>query len=366
MPPDAAVLLGLLAAGVAFGLTPLVARLASRAGAVDHPGERKVHTTTIPRWGGLPVLAGIAVSVGAALLLYPAIAATDHWDGRFLAVFAAGSVAVFAVGALDDLYRLRAPAKLAVQTVAAILIIAVGLRMRVMTNPLTGDAVTLGWLGVPATLLWILLVTNAWNLVDGLDGLAAMLGVIAAVTFALVLIVQHRDASLLFVIPLLGALLGFLPYNMAPARIFLGDSGSYLIGYQIAVISLVSNHKAVASFAVFGPLVVVGLPLADTLIAIARRAFRSGSVPVRERVAGIFRADREHLHHRALARGWSSRKTLTVFSLTAALMGLGGLAITFVRDPRLGGLLLLLAVIFVILFYQRVGSGTDPGEVGPT
>jgi UDP-GlcNAc:undecaprenyl-phosphate GlcNAc-1-phosphate transferase len=264
-----------------------------------------------------------------------------------------GTAIVIAIGVLDDCYQLSALPKFAVQIAAAYLAWRNGGGFSLITNPFSGESVPLGWLGLPATLFWIVLVTNAWNLIDGLDGLAATLGFIACAIFATLLLMRQQDAALVFVLPLLGALLGFLPHNLNPARIFLGDSGSYLIGHQLALLSIITGQKGIASVAIFGPLAILGLPIIDTFLAIGRRLLRRDSVTFKERLIGIFQADRSHLHHQALDRGWSPGKALVILAGISLAIGLFGLWATFSREPRLGAVLVLIAGLLVYILYSH-------------
>lgn len=352
--PPTLLLAGLAALLTTWLLTRPVWRAALRWGAVDEPGPRKVHADTRPRWGGLAVAAGIAAGLAVVANLRP----VDLFDEPgILGGLIGGSLLVLAVGAWDDRRRLRAPVKFAVQLAAATLAWWCGIRFGAVTHPLTGLPVELGWLSVPLTLGWLVLVTNAWNLIDGLDGLAALLGFIASVLFAAALIVRQVDASLVLVVPLVGALAGFLPRNLPPARGFLGDSGSYLIGFQLAALAILTGQKGITGFAVFGPLLVLALPVIDTLVTMLRRLVRHRNL------ADMFRPDRGHIHHRALAAGIRVRDTVAALALLGMLLGLGGLAVTMVRDLRLGMLLLLVGGLALVLFYAgTVAPETETGR----
>lgn len=337
-------------AATAWFVTPWVARAAHALGAIDLPDARKIHTGAVPRLGGAAVAAAIAVGIAVSIASEQLLQRLD--DGTLIGLLG-GALLVFAVGARDDVRRLGALPKLAVQIAAAVLAWHLGIRIEVVTVPWTGEVASLGAWSLPVTLLWIVLVTNAWNLIDGLDGLAATLGLIAAGVFTIILVVRQADHDLALVLPLVGALLGFLPFNWHPARIFLGDSGSYLIGFYLAAISILSGQKGVTSFAIFGPIAILGLPLMDTSLAVLRRLLRSEAGPLEARLRSVLTADREHLHHRALARGWSSSKAVAVLALLAAILGGAGLAMTFVRSPRVAGLAALIAVLLVLMLYSQ-------------
>lgn len=348
--PAYAILTAVIAGLVAFLACPWVIKLAWRVGAIDKPGPRKVHAKPIPRFGGVTVFLG-CLAGWALLLVYPDALSTEY--AAFVPSFALGTIMVFAIGVLDDCYQLSALPKFAMQIAAAYLAWYNGGGFSLITNPFSGESVPLGWLGLPATLFWIVLVTNAWNLIDGLDGLAATLGFIACAIFATLLLMRQQDAALVFVLPLLGALLGFLPHNLNPARIFLGDSGSYLIGHQLALLSIITGQKGIASVAIFGPLAILGLPIIDTFLAIGRRLLRRDSLTLKERLVGVFQADRSHLHHQALDRGWSPGKALAILAGISLAIGLFGLWATFSREPRLGAVLVLIAGLLVYILYSH-------------
>lgn len=348
--PAYAILTAVLAGLVAFLTCPWVIKLAWRVGAVDKPGPRKIHAEPIPRLGGIAVFLG-CIAGWVLLLIYPRALSTEY--AAFIPGFAMGTAMVFAIGILDDCYQLSAVPKFTVQLAAAYLAWHNGGGFTLITNPFSGESIPLGWLGLPATLFWIVLVTNAWNLIDGLDGLAATLGFIACAIFATLLLMRQQDAALIFVLPLLGSLLGFLPHNLNPARIFLGDSGSYLIGHQLALLSIITGQKGITSVAIFGPLAILGLPIIDTFLAIARRLLRRDHVSLKARLVGIFQADRSHLHHQALDRGWSPGKALAILASISFVIGLFGLWATFSREPRLGAALLLIAGLLVYLLYSH-------------
>lgn len=348
--PGYALLTAAVAFAVAFLATPWVIKLAWRVGAIDRPGPRKIHAEPMPRFGGVTVFAGCLA--GWALLWLNA--STFHGAlGAFIPGFAIGSLMVFAIGVVDDCHPLPAPPKFAVQIAAAVLAWHNGVAITHVTNPFSGESLALGAFGLPATIFWIVLVTNAWNLIDGLDGLAATLGFIACAIFAALLLMRQQDAALIFAIPLLGALLGFLPHNLNPARVFLGDSGSYLIGHQLALLSIMSGQKGIAGFAIFAPLAILGLPIVDTILAVGRRLLRRDQLSLRDRLAGIFQADRSHLHHQALDRGWSPGKALLILSGISLAIGLFGLWVTFSREPRLGAVLLIIGILLVYILYSQ-------------
>ncbi len=333
----------ILAFGVAWVVTPAVAKKAFAWGAVDLPGPRKVHQKVMPRLGGLALY--LAFLAGAPLVIKPASL------GQMGCGLLVGATLIIFVGVLDDIIGLSPWLKLLGQAVAAASILPFGIIISFLTNPLNGELITLGWLGIPITLFWVVAVTNAINLVDGLDGLAGGVSCIAALTVAAVGWTQWKifgaagQQEVIFLALLLAAvLLAFLRYNFYPARIFLGDSGAMFLGFVLAAISVMGLTKSVTAVSVFVPLLVLGIPLTDTAFAVVRRCHQRRS---------IFQADREHLHHLLLTLGLSHRQTVLVVYGISALLGLSALAINLI-SPDYAMLLLLILAAAAIVGLNRV------------
>jgi UDP-GlcNAc:undecaprenyl-phosphate/decaprenyl-phosphate GlcNAc-1-phosphate transferase len=333
-------LVGALAAVVTFVLTPVVRWLSLKIGAVDQPGDRKVHARPTPTLGGFAILIGIFVAVGASMLL-PAHNGVDFKElltqsSQPLGI-AAGAFVIFALGAVDDLRALPAPVKLAGQVFAAGILFLSGVKMQILLLP--GGAASLGDdVAVLVTVVWIVAMVNAVNLVDGLDGLAAGIVAIAAAAF-FVYTYQLNQASGDFAtaapvicIAIVGACLGFLRHNFHPARIFMGDSGSMLLGLVLGAATVVgvgnpspvlqnsTSEVFLAYFPLLIPLAVVAIPILDALFAIVRRARRRRSV---------FHADKEHIHHRLMDLGHGHRAAVVVMYVWSALAAGAGLGFTF-------------------------------------
>jgi UDP-GlcNAc:undecaprenyl-phosphate GlcNAc-1-phosphate transferase len=330
-------LLFAIALAASLGLTPLVGRLARRVGAMDRPEARKVHARSLPRFGGLAVvLAAAAAVVAARALGVPSGAGPDADRAVWLPIVVGGAI-VFGTGLLDDLRPLAAPVKLGAEIAAAAAAIALGVRVERVT--VLGETHDLGWAVVPFTLLWIVGLTNAFNLVDGLDGLAVGLAIIASGTCAVILIARGDVAGATALVALIGALGGFLPYNWSPARIFLGDGGSLLLGYVLAVTSITGTLKGAAALALSVPLMIFALPLVETAsTAVRRLAERPATGPrppasmdLARRLRRLVEPDRAHLHHRLVDRGLGQRSVVLVFYLLAA--GLSALALASARVP---------------------------------
>lgn len=287
--------------------------LALRLGVVDHPERRKMHQIPIPLMGGLAIFTAFFLVSAAALAAAPDLDASEI---RAYLGLVAGGLLILLLGIYDDVKGLKAPAKFMGQTLAALVVVSAGAKIDLFTNPL-GASVHLGWVGVPLAVFWIVGVTNAVNLIDGLDGLALGIGGIAALGLFAVSVGANSFLATLC-IALAGASLGFLRHNFYPARIFLGDSGSMLIGFSLAVIGLLGSYKSSTAAVLFLPIIVLGVPLFDTVFAIFRRA---------QRRVSPFKADREHIHHRLVRIGLHHRNVVLVLYFVCAYLALTAFSI---------------------------------------
>lgn len=329
--------LGGSAAVIALVVTPLVRLLALRIGVVDEPGGRRVHQGAVPRLGGVAVLvAGVGALVLARALGLEvfAVLLSYGWSLQWLL---AGTLLMVAVGVADDVWGLGPAPKLAVEILAAFMALAGGYGFTAVTNPFTGGYIQLGTLGGLFTLLWVVGITNAFNLIDGLDGLAAGTGLIASVTLLVVSLIEGRPDATLLAATVAGALAGFLYFNFSPASIFLGDSGSLLLGYLLAVVSVQSLQKGATTVVIIAPILALGLPILDTLLAVARRFLVSG-------FASIFRADQEHIHHRLVDMGMTQRRAVLVLYAVCVALGLMAFLAVTVRGLGKGVVVGVLAL----------------------
>jgi UDP-GlcNAc:undecaprenyl-phosphate/decaprenyl-phosphate GlcNAc-1-phosphate transferase len=365
-----------VAAAVTYLLTPVARRFAVRSGAVAEPRDRDVHAVPTPRLGGLAMYAGVCAAFLVAHAL-PSLSRVFRYSD-VLAVVVAGGVIVL-LGAADDRWGIDAVTKLAGQVVAAGVMVLLGLQILVLTLPGVG-ALSLGPEAVLLTVLLALLTVNAINFIDGLDGLAAGVGAIAALAFFAYSyslsagvagvtegVAQERiTAPTLIAVVLAGACLGFLPHNFNPARVFMGDSGSMLIGLMLAaaVVSLTgqvdyAGLTAASSFPVLLPLLlpvaVLAVPLVDLLLAVVRRT-RAGRSP--------FAPDKEHLHHRLLEIGHSHARAVLIMYFWTALLAFGAVAVSLGGGPlpllAVTGTLLALALVVASLPRLR-GSRAGQG-----
>jgi UDP-GlcNAc:undecaprenyl-phosphate GlcNAc-1-phosphate transferase len=315
-----------VALGVSAAIMPAVIRWAHRRGAVDRPGGRRVHQGEIPRLGGIGIFLGFVAGTGATLLVSgTTLRLSEPEEYRWYGA-AIGACLIFAAGLFDDLFEFRASTKVLFQALAAVIAVASGASIDAVNLPV-GGTLTLGFWGPVVAVGWILLVTNAINLIDGLDGLAGGIALIITTTIASVALAMGRFSVVVLAVALAGALLGFLRYNFPPARIFMGDAGSQFLGFTLALISMRGSQKGATLVAILVPLLAFGLPLMDLATTILRRVWddRSGNrfsvVAIVRRVA---QADRRHLHHNLLDLGLHPIRAVLTLYLIAALFAFSG------------------------------------------
>lgn len=328
-------------------ITPWVTRLGIRLKIVDQPEMRKIHHRPVPRIGGLAIYLAF---YGTLLpMLFPSIAERALLlerlanEPRLIAV-AVGSAVAFGLGLYDDNRGLGPWTKFGIQAVAALIAYWGGIQIQVIQLPKIG-LIDFGWIGLPITVFWILLVINAVNLIDGLDGLAAGVSFFVCTILVVLCVIGRNYLVAAVLAALAGAILGFLRYNFNPATIFMGDGGSYFLGYMLATMSVIGSIKSHATVALLIPVIALGVPLIDTMWTTVRR-FVVGK--------GIFQPDRHHLHHRLLAMGFNQRHAVLLLYGVSILMGAVALLLVNVRDERAGLILLVLAVL-VILGIRRLG-----------
>lgn len=311
-------LIALLAAfSVVMICTPIVRTIALRCGKVDLPSARKVHQQPIPRLGGITICTGTLVAllitcVLGALNLFP------HEAIPGIIGVGLGSICFFLIGLVDDLIGLSPITRLVLQCGVASLAWLIGVRIEFLSLPGLG-LIQLGWLGLPLTVIWLTGVVNAINWIDGLDGLASGVSGIAAVVLSIICLHTGQLAPALIMLALSGSLLGFLFYNFNPAQIFMGDGGSYFIGFLLASVGVIGLAKSATATAILLPFLILGVPIFDMTAVIITRLC-GGSSP--------FTADKRHLHHRLLKAGLSHR--LTVLVIYTIALWVGSLAIAFV------------------------------------
>jgi UDP-GlcNAc:undecaprenyl-phosphate GlcNAc-1-phosphate transferase len=332
-----------VATATSAALTPVVRRLGIRVGAVSHPGGRHIHQTPIPRLGGLSI--GIAFFAPLLLLCFvkSSVATVFRAEAQRSIGLLLGAILMTTVGALDDWRGVRALYKLYVQIAAGVIAFAFGFRIGAVQLPVVG-VLEMGVFELPITVLWIIAIVNAVNLIDGLDGLAGGVVFFAAFTNLVVAYLSNSVFVSLLMASLLGAVLGFLFYNFNPARIFMGDSGSYFLGFILATSSITGQlQKASTAVALLVPIVSLGVPILDTMLAIVRRFLQRRS---------IFSPDRGHIHHRLLDMGLTHRRAVLLIYGVCLTFASAAIAIALGRSWQVGAALLgsSLAVVALVRF----------------
>ena len=337
------VVAALAAAAIAFALTPLVGRLAHIVGAVDMPGRRKVHSRPMPRLGGLAVVLSIASVWSASTVFLGPVLPMELARGLSL-----GVLPLLAISIVDDIRGASAWQKFLAQVLSAS--IAVGFGVSLGTEVHLFGPIHLGVLAVPLSILWLVGVTNAFNLIDGLDGLSAGLALIAAVSMAAVFGLVDQPAMAGAALVMACALAGFLPYNLHPARSFLGDTGATAIGFCLGAFALKGGSTLSSGFAALVPVFIMGLPIADTLIAMARRAVRR----FERRRGGLFDPDRNHIHHRLLALGVDHGRAVVVLYCAGATLAAAAFGSMFLKAQD-AALVIVALVVAGFVGVHRLG-----------
>lgn len=331
---------------VSFALTPAVKRLAVKIDAIDVPKDgRRMHKEAIPLIGGLAIFAGFLIS---ALVFTVFLHGTLEGEKairyslqcREILGMLIGATVMVVLGIFDDKYALGAKLKLGIQIVAALIPVLCGIRIeRIILPFIKSGGFEFGWLSYPLTVLWIVALTNAVNLIDGLDGLAAGVSAIASLSIFFVALMQHEYVIAILTAALVGACFGFLPYNFHPASIFMGDTGSTFLGFVMASVSVMGLFKihAIISFAV--PFIAFGIPIFDTSFAIFRRL---------KEHRPIMSPDRGHLHHRLIDKGFSHREAVLIIYAICVLLGV--IAVLSFRSKPMALGVAVLGVIAALVF----------------
>ncbi len=323
----------LLAFVLSLATTPISMKIAFKVGALDKPKKRGMHTKVMPRAGGLAIFTGFSVAVLFLLHNVPENQQQTIWG------LLAGALLITVLGFFDDIYGLRPRTRIVVQLLAALIAVATGTQITDITAPFFGK-INFGIFSNVITIFWIIGVTNAVNLLDGLDGLATGVASIASGTLMIIAVLFGdpllAGLPILLTAALAGSCLGFLPYNFNPAKIFMGDTGSTFLGYSLAVISVQTMLKTYTALTLVVAVIVLALPIADTLFAIVRRTMNHR--PISE-------GDRGHLHHRLIDKGLSQRKAVLTLYFVSALFGLAAILIVL---QDIWAAAILLAVMFTV------------------
>lgn len=323
----------LIALVSSFLLTYPVKKLALKIGAVDFPNYRKIHKEVKPRLGGLAIFLGALLG---GLYLWPK---HEHLPEILL-----GAIVILITGAVDDRFQIKPVVKLTGQLIAASFLVSSGLIIERVTLPVIG-MIDLGFFSVLITVLWVVGITNAINLIDGLDGLATGVTTIALISIFIMALIDAQVVPAFLCIVLIGANIGFLFHNFYPAKIYMGDTGSNFLGFMVAVVSMLGLFKNVAFLSFIVPIIVLAVPIFDTIVAIIRRA---------KNKENIMAADNKHLHYQLIRAGYSHRKTVLIIYVFSAVFG--ALAILFSTADKLFSLIIaLIALFFLHIFAELAG-----------
>lgn len=309
----------------AFITTPFVKKIALRIKAVDKPDSRKIHKYSMPRMGGLSIIAGF---IAGLLILKP--------GSVFLPSVLLGALVIVFTGILDDKYNLSPFAKLVGQIIAAIIVVSSGLTIGKITLPFAGP-IYLGLLDYPVTIFWIVGITNAINLIDGLDGLAAGVSTIALSSILVMAVLHNQTVVVMLCVIIIGSVLGFLPFNFYPAKIFMGDTGALFLGYMISIVSMLGLFKNIALFSFVIPVIILAIPIFDTFFAIIRRIVNGQK---------ITSPDKQHLHYRLLEMGFSHRATVLI--IYGISMCFGVAAIIFSEGTLWTSLIIIVLTLLIV------------------
>lgn len=317
-------------------LTPLVKRFAIKIKVIDIPKDnRRIHKKPIPLLGGLAIYFSFILT-----LILKAGSVSRSEIGIII-----GATIIVIGGFLDDKFDIRPWQKLLIQIASALSLIVYGIRIQLITNPISSSElyISIGILSIPLTIIWVVGITNALNLIDGLDGLAAGVAFISAITIFIIAVLNNRAEAAVLTIILSGAILGFLPYNFNPATIFMGDTGAQLLGFLLAAISIEGAIKSAAAFAIAVPILALGIPIYDVLFAMIRRKLNGRP---------IMQADKGHLHHRLLDMGLTQRQAVVIMYLVSAVLGSFAIIAMQVSSQRSYFLLATVMVVLVVVAWK--------------
>ncbi|WP_034671512.1 MraY family glycosyltransferase [Ectobacillus panaciterrae] len=314
-------------------VTPLIIRLSYRFRLVDRPNERKVHTREVPRIGGIAIVSGVLAGLVIFRFSFPGLTG-----------IAFGSLVIIITGIIDDIYTLSPIHKLMGQIVAAVIPISFGITISKFMLPFYGE-INLDIMSYVITFLWIIIVTNSINLIDGLDGLAVGVSTIALTIMLFFAVSQQQYFLIGYIVLLIGSNIGFFVYNFHPAKIFMGDVGSLFLGYTISLLSIVGFFKGIALTSVLLPVIILAIPLSDTFFAIVRRMLSKQN---------IMKPDKSHLHHCLLRLGYSHRTTVLILYGAAVLFGTFAFFFPY-YNYRVAIVLFLIFLFFIEIIAEVIG-----------
>ena len=351
----------LLAFIVSFMVTPYSIKIAEKIGAIDIPkDDRRMRKKSIPKLGGLAVITGFAISLIYLISVMNIEGSINLFDENLyfkkLIGVGLGVVIITITGVIDDTKTLKPLQKLFGQVLAAIVAVSFGIRISAEDIPFIQNTELAKELSMVVTVIWIIGITNAINLIDGLDGLSSGIALISCISLLIIFALNYSPMiAILMITSLIGALVGFLPFNFSPAKTFIGDTGSNFLGYILSIVSILGVAKTYTAVVIALPMLVLGLPIFDVVWAIIRRVIKGKSIKA------IFKADKGHLHHRLIARGFSQKQAvLVMYAMSAAL----GLFAIILLESGIWKALSFLLMVIAALFLGYRNFLTEKSEKG--
>jgi len=355
----------LLAFITAFMITPKTIKLAKKLGAVDNPkDERRINKVVMPRLGGVAVVCGFLVSILYLLISLTLENQLNLKEGNYhfkMIGFFIGMAIIVGTCFVDDVKGLGAITKLIAQIVAACVVVSSGIRINMLNIEFFrqfSDSVNfLNTISTIITIGWIVGLTNAINLIDGLDGLSSGISIISCVSMLIIFILNSSPAiSIILITSLIGALVGFLPYNLNPAKTFIGDTGSNFLGYTLGVVSIIGVAKTYTALVIVLPIIILGLPIFDTIFAIVRRIIKNRSL------RGIMKPDAGHLHHKLLRHGFSQKESVLILYCVSASLGMFAIILFESGIWKALSFLLIVVAVFALGYKEVFGDVKEDTE----
>ena len=354
----------LLAFIVSFMATPYSIKIAEKIGAIDIPkDDRRMRKKSIPKLGGLAVITGFAISLIYLISVMNIEGSINLFDENMylkkLIGVGLGVIIITITGVIDDTKTLKPLQKLFGQVLAAVVAVGFGIRISAADIPFIQNTELANEISMIVTVIWIIGITNAINLIDGLDGLSSGIAIISCISLLIIFALNYSPMiAILMITSLIGALVGFLPFNFSPAKTFIGDTGSNFLGYILSIVSILGVAKTYTAVVIALPMLVLGLPIFDVVWAIIRRMVKGKSIKA------IFKADKGHLHHRLLAMGFSQRQAVLLMYVFSAFLGLAAIALTEVSTSVAVMIVVFVAVIILFgakkigIFSMKNNAGT--------
>ena len=351
----------LLAFIVSFMVTPYSIKIAEKIGAIDIPkDDRRMRKKSIPKLGGLAVITGFAISLIYLISVMNIEGSINLFDEneylKKLIGVGLGVIIITITGVIDDTKTLKPLQKLFGQVLAAIVAVSFGIKIGAEDIPFVANMEIANEISTFATIIWIIVITNAINLIDGLDGLSSGIALISCISLLIIFALNYSPMiAILMITSLIGALVGFLPFNFSPAKTFIGDTGSNFLGYILSIVSILGVAKTYTAVVIALPMLVLGLPIFDVVWAIIRRIIKGKSIKA------IFQADKGHLHHRLIAKGFSQKQAvLVMYAMSAAL----GLFAIILLESGIWKALSFLLMVIAALFLGYRNFLTEKNEKG--